>query len=238
MDRDGGFGIAVQNGNGTAAEGVESGGIGITEAADRDRLTLAELEEIIERSRRPFMEAGRALREIRERKLYREGGFQTFADYCKTRWGFSDRYARYLMCAARIGTVVPVSCERRARELVPALAELVKRYGDSLDSHVLKEALRRHQYSVNCRSGRRRGHYREAAILGMVTSPSVAISRAITYVDVAKALLQRGVRDDQITTKIKSLKRKVKGLADSVRLHIGLETEVTAAPGSDADAAG
>lgn len=48
----------------------------------------------------------------------------TFEDYCRERWGFSDRRARQLMSGAEVvseldsGTVVPVpATERQAREL-------------------------------------------------------------------------------------------------------------------------
>ncbi|MCX5658625.1 MAG: hypothetical protein NTW19_02755, partial [Planctomycetota bacterium] len=60
------------------------------------------------------MDVGSALATIRNEKLYRKdhgGGFDTFEDYCKSRWSMSDRRARQLIDAAEIvgeiGTVVP-----------------------------------------------------------------------------------------------------------------------------------
>ena len=81
---------------------------------------LTELEATIERGLLVFVAVGRALLEIRDSKLYREQ-HGTFEDYCRERWGFTDRRARQLMTAAEIGTIVPVQNEGQARELVPLL---------------------------------------------------------------------------------------------------------------------
>lgn len=78
---------------------------------------LAELESVIERGAMMFVEVGGALAKIRDAGLYRP--HQTFEDYCRERWGFTDRRARYLIDAAEIGTMVPVKNERQARELAP-----------------------------------------------------------------------------------------------------------------------
>jgi hypothetical protein len=81
---------------------------------------LAELEEAIDKNLSSAFEAfkltGAALTEIQRSKLYRVG-HRTFADYCETRWSFTERRARQLMDAAEIGTRVPISSERQAREL-------------------------------------------------------------------------------------------------------------------------
>jgi hypothetical protein len=65
-----------------------------------------------------FFEVGEALLEIRDRRLYRQG-FTTFEDYCRTRWGFGDRYARNLIAGAEVRSIVPVENEGQARELAP-----------------------------------------------------------------------------------------------------------------------
>ena len=46
---------------------------------------LQELEQIVERGLANFVEVGRALAEISERKLYRAEGFDTFEKYCAER---------------------------------------------------------------------------------------------------------------------------------------------------------
>lgn len=89
-----------------------------TKAITTQRLT--ELETIVERGLQTFIEVGEALREIRDTHLYSEGSFE---DYCRKRWGFTDRRARQLMQAAEIGTIVPVGTESQARELAPLKAD-------------------------------------------------------------------------------------------------------------------
>lgn len=85
-----------------------------------ERSRLVDLERVVERGRAVFVEVGLALAEIRDSRLYRDS-HGTFEDYCRERWGFSDRYGRYLMDAAAIGTIVPVRNEAQARELAPLL---------------------------------------------------------------------------------------------------------------------
>ena len=81
-------------------------------------LPLEEYERTIERGLATFVEVGEALLAIRDKRLYRES-HATFEDYCRERWGFTDRRARQLMEASEIGTVVPVGNEAQARELAP-----------------------------------------------------------------------------------------------------------------------
>ena len=83
---------------------------------------LIRLEDTINRGLPTFLEVGNALAEIHDRKLYR-CDHATFAEYCKAKWGMSDRRARQLIDAAEVvveisksGTMVPLS-ERQARPL-------------------------------------------------------------------------------------------------------------------------
>ena len=83
---------------------------------------LARLEAIVAKGLQTFLEVGAALTEIWDRKIY-GAEHATFADYCKTKWGMTDRRARQLMGAAKVvaeisksGTMVPKS-ERQARPL-------------------------------------------------------------------------------------------------------------------------
>jgi len=92
--------------------------------ATNEGVRLAELEATIERGLQTFVDVGNALLEIRDGRLYRQT-HGTFEDYCRERWGFTDRRARMLMSAAETvgvletGTTVPVlpSTERQARPL-------------------------------------------------------------------------------------------------------------------------
>lgn len=85
---------------------------------------LAELETVVERNVRGFVETGAALGEIRERRLYR-ATHATFEAYCRERWDFTRQRGNQLVDAAEMTTVVvtlglpaPTS-ERQARELAP-----------------------------------------------------------------------------------------------------------------------
>jgi hypothetical protein len=65
----------------------------LTQEEQRDRLHL---ERIIERS---FYEAGIALKQLRDRRLYRST-HPTFEEYCQDRFGYSSRRQPYLLIEA------------------------------------------------------------------------------------------------------------------------------------------
>lgn len=75
---------------------VQSGVVTLNEI---ERVELAQYEETIQRGIGTFVEVGQALLAIRDQRLYR-AEFGTFEDYCRERWGFSDRHARRLIDAS------------------------------------------------------------------------------------------------------------------------------------------
>ena len=90
--------------------------------------SLAECEETIARGVRGYVEAGEALRTIRDARLYRET-HGTFEDYCRERWGWNKARSNQLICASEVSTTVlslgapaPAN-EAQARELVGLPAE-------------------------------------------------------------------------------------------------------------------
>jgi hypothetical protein len=98
--------------------------ISVTVPADRER--FAELEQIIERGLGTFVEVGRALLEIQQRRLYRGAGHRTFADYVAKRWDLSSAHAYRQIEASKvvdilspIGEVPLPANEAQARELAP-----------------------------------------------------------------------------------------------------------------------
>jgi phage N-6-adenine-methyltransferase len=97
----------------------------VTSLGVRDQRRLEELEALIERGLRTFVEVGAALMEIRDSRLYRET-HATFDAYCRSRWGMSRRHANRLVksveVAAALGPVgrIPEN-EAQARELAPLL---------------------------------------------------------------------------------------------------------------------
>jgi hypothetical protein len=83
---------------------------------------LAHYEEVIARGIKTFVEVGRALMTIRDRKLYR-ANYATFEAYCRERWDLSRPYAYQLIDAAvvvenlsGITDIVPVN-EAQAQPL-------------------------------------------------------------------------------------------------------------------------
>lgn len=89
---------------------------------ETDRLQA--LETVVGNGKEAFVKVGCALAEIRDDRLYRES-FDTFEEYCVTRWQFKRNYANKLIVAAGIskdlGTIVPN--EATARELAKANPE-------------------------------------------------------------------------------------------------------------------
>jgi hypothetical protein len=77
----------------------------LTEEEQRDRLHL---ERRVERA---FFEAGKALTELRDRRLYRST-HKTFEDYCRDRFGYSRRQPYLLMEAAVIFDNLLENCDR------------------------------------------------------------------------------------------------------------------------------
>ena len=101
--------------NNTPVEVVEE--LSPTEAADRQRLEL--------KVERAFYESGCALRELRDRRLYRST-HRKFEDYCQERFGMTPRPAYYLIAATGVfenlqmrtnGSQILPTSERQVRPL-------------------------------------------------------------------------------------------------------------------------
>jgi hypothetical protein len=75
----------------------------LTEEEQRDRLHL---ERKVERA---FFEAGKALAELRDRRLYRSS-HRTFEDYCRDRFGHSRQKSNYLIAAADVYENLTTNC--------------------------------------------------------------------------------------------------------------------------------
>jgi hypothetical protein len=86
-----------------------------------ESVRLKELETTIRGGLNTFLEVGDALWEIRESRLYKSE-FQSFEEYCATRWKMTRNYANKLIVAAKVvedlGTDVPKpTSEAQARLL-------------------------------------------------------------------------------------------------------------------------
>ncbi|BBD63313.1 hypothetical protein NIES2109_61630 (plasmid) [Nostoc sp. HK-01] len=95
----------------------------LTEQEQSDRLHL---ERKVERA---FFEAGKALAELRDRRLYRST-HRTFEEYCRDRFGHSRQQSNYLIAAAGVyenlttnGCQILPTSEREVRPLVPLTVE-------------------------------------------------------------------------------------------------------------------
>lgn len=71
------------------------------ELTETEQGRLAELEAVVDRGQKVFIEVGRALTEIRDSKLYRET-HKTFEEYCQERWGFTRMRASQFISAAEV----------------------------------------------------------------------------------------------------------------------------------------
>ena len=85
----------------------------ITELTEQEQSDRLHLERRVERA---FFEAGKALTELRDRRLYRST-HKTFEDYCRERFGFSRRQPYHLIEAAVIFDNLVEKCERNVHIL-------------------------------------------------------------------------------------------------------------------------
>jgi hypothetical protein len=78
------------------------GVLGVTQAlSDAEYVQLLTCEEIVAMANHSWLEAGRALTQIRDRELWR-GIYLSFEDYCAKRWGFGRSKVYYLIGAASV----------------------------------------------------------------------------------------------------------------------------------------
>jgi hypothetical protein len=88
----------------------------------RDDERLTELEKLIAKGKKTFVEVGLALAEIRDSRLYRRE-YSGFEEYCRKKWGWEKRYTQYVIAGAEAvrslpdGTRTLVHHETAAREL-------------------------------------------------------------------------------------------------------------------------
>jgi len=95
-----------------------------------ERSALARCEKVIDKGRKAFVEIGKALQQIRDKRLYRET-HERFEDYCRDRWEFSKANAnRVIAAAAVVDRVTPIGVtpanEAQARPLTTIDVEKVR----------------------------------------------------------------------------------------------------------------
>lgn len=92
--------------------------------AETDR--FERLEVIIGHGKQAFIQVGTALMEIRVKRLYRSE-FDTFEEYCQSKWEFTRQFASLQIQSAEIAsglsTTVDIPNEKTAREFISVPAE-------------------------------------------------------------------------------------------------------------------
>lgn len=92
----------------------------------QEKIELEQCEAVIAKGWETFVEVGKALANIRDKKLYRTT-HRTFEAYCRERWQYRKSYAYYLINAAQVVTYLSTivdkkellpSCEAQVRPLV------------------------------------------------------------------------------------------------------------------------
>lgn len=101
-------------------------------------IRLAELESIIARGIKTFVEVGSALVEVRDSRLYKSE-FSTFEEYCGGKWNITRQYANLMISAAEVVNtfsslpdppkILPAN-ERQARPLTKLPAEVREKAWD------------------------------------------------------------------------------------------------------------
>ena len=80
-----------------------------TDALPMGENRLARLETIIENHRRQFYSSGRALKQIRDERLYRDLLFDNFDAYVRQRWDMHRSHAyRLIQAAAVVDNLLPI----------------------------------------------------------------------------------------------------------------------------------
>ena len=94
---------------------------------DFSTASLDVLEGIVSDNLAAYYYVGRALWEIQHRRLYKDAGYGDFDEYCRAKWGMTDRHAYRLTNGYRVSDqlvtkslAIPPT-ESHARELVPLL---------------------------------------------------------------------------------------------------------------------
>lgn len=105
---------------------------------------LRALEKTVEKGLAGLVEAGSALKEISQRRLYREHGYKNFDAYLRARWGIERTYAHRLIKAAEVsktlstGNISPPETERQVRELAKAGDAAAKVWQEVVAEHGTK----------------------------------------------------------------------------------------------------
>ncbi|MBD6620882.1 hypothetical protein FNW02_35410 [Komarekiella sp. 'clone 1'] len=92
---------------------IDVSAVEIPELSDEEQSDRLLLERKVERA---FFEAGKALMELRDRRLYRST-HKTFEEYCRDRFGHSRQQSNYLIAAAEVyENLTTIGCQNVVNE--------------------------------------------------------------------------------------------------------------------------
>lgn len=103
---------------------IGAGGDATDDLSLPERSALAECEAVIKRAMESWLEVGRAMRRIRNERLYR-AEFATFQEYCGLRWQMSKSHANRMIDAAEVAkNLTPIGATPASESLLRPLTKL------------------------------------------------------------------------------------------------------------------
>jgi DNA N-6-adenine-methyltransferase (Dam) len=188
----GGMGRPPAAGDGLRLAAVSADSIAGVPLTAVEATDFDDLERVIERGLAGFVEVGRALESIRDKKLYRET-HGTFEHYLRERWGMSRAHAyRQIEAAGVAGILSPIgdtpATEAVARELAPVLHD----QGEAAVVEVWREMRTKHGDRLTAEKVRRAVADRlsiEQKIGTVTSSASAEYYTPARYVDAAREVL-------------------------------------------------
>lgn len=110
--------------------GYAGGDVGCEDITQGDREDFTRLDDVVRHNLRYFIDAGRALMEIRTRELWRAGGHPSWAEYCQAVGGLTKVHANRLIRATvitdQISKVEPIGSTPVAESQIRPLFRLGK----------------------------------------------------------------------------------------------------------------
>lgn len=200
---------------------------------------LANREASIEAGIETFVEVANALIDIRDARLYRET-LATFEEYCRQRWGFSDRSGRHLIAAADIGPIARANDEGQASEpmsfkdnpdaLRRLWADLLK-HGEMLTAAHVREAVERHcrppEATPAERAARRQRRIKSAAAQAAYLIEGVRSSAITGLREIGGYLDGMRLDDDEYETVSEQLYRLLDDISGhAIELLDGIRTDI------------
>jgi hypothetical protein len=79
----------------------------LADVTPEEKSEFKRLDKIVRKGVEAFMECGKALIEIQDKKLWRAGGWPTWEDYCLQVAGLSKSYAHRIINATRVALALP-----------------------------------------------------------------------------------------------------------------------------------